>query len=75
MMTRYLWAGVAVTAAVGALWGARAEATLGAGAKTGIGSCSASGPGGWTGCWAQQMRAARAEKAAAAKENNPDIDE
>jgi hypothetical protein len=55
-------------------WGARAEATLSAGAKTGIGSCSANGPAGWTGCWAQQMRAARAEAAAAAKENAPDID-
>jgi hypothetical protein len=55
-------------------WGARAEATLSAGARTGIGSCSATGSGGWTGCWAQQMRAARAEAAAAAKEGNPDID-
>jgi hypothetical protein len=55
-------------------WGARAEATLSAGAKTGIGSCSATGSGGWTGCWAQQMRAARAEAAAAAKEGNPDIE-
>ena len=55
-------------------WGARAEATLSAGAKTGIGSCSANGPGGWTGCWAQQMRAARAEAKAAATENDPDIE-
>ena len=55
-------------------WGARAEATLSAGARTGIGSCSATGSGGWTGCWAQQMRAARAEAAAAAKENAPDIE-
>ena len=55
-------------------WAARAEGTLNAGAKTGIGSCSASGPSGWTGCWAQQMRAARAEAAAAAKENAPDIE-
>jgi hypothetical protein len=55
-------------------WGARAEATLGAGAKTGIGSCSAVGSGGWSGCWIQQMRAARAEAAAAAKEGNPDIE-
>lgn len=54
-------------------WAARAEGTLSAGAKTGIGSCSANGPSGWTGCWAQQMRAARAE-AAAAKENAPDIE-
>jgi hypothetical protein len=55
-------------------WAARAEGTLSAGAKTGIGSCSASGPGGWTGCWAQQMRAARAEAAATTKDNNPDIE-
>lgn len=54
-------------------WGARAEATSSAGAKTGIGSCSAVGSGGWSGCWAQQMRAARAEAAAAAKEGSPDI--
>lgn len=55
-------------------WAARAEGTLSAGAKTGIGSCSASGPGGWTGCWAQQMRAARAEAKTNAKDNNPDIE-
>ena len=55
-------------------WAARAEATLSAGARTGTGSCSASGPGGWTGCWQQQMRAARAEAAANAKEVNPDIE-
>jgi hypothetical protein len=55
-------------------WAARAEGTLSAGARTGIGSCSTSGPSGWTGCWAQQMRAARAEAKAAAAENNPDIE-
>ena len=55
-------------------WGARAEATLSAGARTGTGSCSASGPGGWTGCWQQQMRAARAEAKATAAENNPEIE-
>jgi hypothetical protein len=55
-------------------WAARAEGTLSAGAKTGIGSCSANGPGGWTGCWSQQMRAARAEAKANAKDNNPDIE-
>ncbi len=55
-------------------WGARAEATLAAGAKTGTGSCTAVGPGAWTGCWAQQMRAMKAERAAAAKENAPDIE-
>ena len=55
-------------------WAARAEGTLSAGARTGIGSCSANGPAGWTGCWAQQMRAARAEAAANAKDINPDIE-
>lgn len=55
-------------------WAARAESTLSAGAKTGIGSCSAVGSGGWSGCWAQQMRAARAEAKANAKDNNPDIE-
>ena len=55
-------------------WAARAQGTMDAGAKTGIGSCSANGPSGWTGCWAQQMRAARAERAAAAVENNQDIE-
>ena len=55
-------------------WATRADATMSAGARTGIGSCSASGPGGWTGCYMQQMRAARAEAAANAKEISPDID-
>jgi hypothetical protein len=55
-------------------WAARAQSTLDAGAKTGIGSCSANGPGGWTGCWQQQMRAARAERKAAEAEGNPDLD-
>ena len=53
-------------------WAARAQDTLDAGAKTGTGSCSASGPGGWTGCWQQQMRAARAERKQAEAEANPD---
>ncbi len=30
--------------------------------RMGAGSCSSVGPGGWTGCWAQQMRAAKAER-------------
>jgi hypothetical protein len=55
-------------------WAARAQSTLDAGAKTGIGSCSANGPGGWTGCWQQQMRAARAERKAAEADRNPDLD-
>ncbi len=45
-------------------WAMRANETLSAGAGSGIGSCSAVGPGAWTGCWAQQMRAARAERRA-----------
>jgi hypothetical protein len=55
-------------------WAARAQSTMDAGAKTGIGSCSANGPGGWTGCWQQQMRAARAERKAAEAESHPDLD-
>ena len=42
-------------------WAAKANNTLNAGAATGIGSCSAVGAQGWTGCWAEQMRQARAE--------------
>ncbi len=56
-------------------WAARAQATTDAGARSGTGSCTASGPGGWTGCFQQQMRAARAEAAARAADQNPDIDQ
>lgn len=45
-------------------WAAKANDTLSAGASVGPGSCSSVGPGGWTGCWAQQMRAAKAERRA-----------
>ena len=31
--------------------------------RSGTGSCSTSGPGGWTGCWSQMMRAAKADRA------------
>lgn len=55
-------------------WAARAQGTLDAGAKTGTGSCTAVGPGGWTGCYQQQMRAARAELKAEAAER-PDLEE
>jgi hypothetical protein len=48
-------------------WAARSQATLSEG-KSGAGSCSASGAGGWTGCWAEQMRKARAEAKALAAE-------
>lgn len=41
-------------------WAVRSQATLDTG-RTGTGSCSASGAGGWTGCWAEEMRQARQE--------------
>ncbi len=50
-------------------WAAKAQSTLDAGAKTGIGSCSAIGPGGQTGCFAQRAAQAKAERQQAAKEN------
>ena len=56
-------------------WAARANETLDAHAATGTGSCTAVGPGGWTGCYQQQMRAARAERRQAAKESNPSLDQ
>jgi hypothetical protein len=42
-------------------WAVRSEAIEETG-RTGIDSCSAVGAGGWTGCWAQQMRNARRER-------------
>ncbi len=42
-------------------WAQRAQQVDQVG-RSGAGSCSPSGPGGWTGCWQQQMRAARAEQ-------------
>ena len=50
-------------------WAARANDTLSAGASTGIGSCSAVGAGGWSGCWAQQMRDAKRQRQAAAEDS------
>lgn len=41
-------------------WAVRSQAALDTG-RAGTGSCSATGAGGWTGCWAQQMRAAKEE--------------
>ena len=38
------------------------------GGATGTGSCSAVGAGGWTGCWAEQMRQAKRERQQDAKE-------
>jgi hypothetical protein len=42
-------------------WAARAQSLEYVG-RSGIGSCSTSGPGGITGCWEQMMRQARAER-------------
>ena len=42
-------------------WAARASALEYVG-RTGIQSCSTVGPGGFTGCWAEIMRAARSER-------------
>lgn len=44
-------------------WANRA-ASIDSVGRTGAESCSASGPTGWTGCWAQQMRTAKAERKA-----------
>lgn len=55
-------------------WAARAQGVTDAGARTGIGSCSAVGSGGWTGCYAKQLQQAREERRAAAAENAPDLD-
>ncbi len=46
-------------------WATRSQATLSEG-RTGTGSCSAVGGGGWTGCWAEQMRKAKEEAKARA---------
>ena len=42
-------------------WAVRAQSLEYAG-RTGIQSCSTVGPGGFTGCWAELMRAAREER-------------
>ena len=49
-------------------WAAKANDTLNAGGASGTGSCSAVGGGGWTGCWAQQMRDAKRQRQAQAAE-------
>lgn len=45
-------------------WAARAQSLEYVG-RTGIQSCSTVGPGGFTGCWAEIMRAAREDRRAA----------
>jgi hypothetical protein len=47
-------------------WAVRSQSTLAVG-KSGSESCSAVGGGGWTGCWAAEMRRARLEAEAARK--------
>lgn len=55
-------------------WAAREKDVLGEGVGvSSIGSCSAVGPGGSTGCVMQQARQTRRENAAKAKEANPDL--
>lgn len=52
-------------------WAVRSQATLSEG-KTGTGSCTAVGGGGWTGCFAEEMRRAR-EEAEAKRQNKPEL--
>ena len=56
-------------------WAAKAQATLDAGAKTGTGSCSAVGPGGYTGCFAEQARAGKAERKQAEKQASTGLED
>lgn len=48
-------------------WAVRAEALEYVG-RTGINSCSVVGPAGWTGCYAEMLRIARAERRQAERE-------
>lgn len=50
-------------------WAAKVNDTLNAGGASGTGSCSAVGAGGWTGCWAQQMRDAKRQRQADSAES------
>ena len=52
-------------------WANRAAAVDALG-RTGADSCSSVGPTGWTGCWAQQMRQAKAEWKAGLATKDPD---
>lgn len=51
-------------------WAVRAQSLEYVG-RTGIQSCSTVGPGGFTGCWDQMVRAWRADRAAAAAQPGP----
>lgn len=42
-------------------WAVRSQSLVTDVGKTGIGSCSSVGSGGWSGCWAKYMREQRAE--------------
>ena len=50
-------------------WAAKAQSTLDAGSKSGTGSCTAIGPGGYTGCFAEQARQAKAARQQEAKQS------
>ena len=49
-------------------WADRARSLQSAGAG-GTGSCTNTGPGGWTGCWAKEMRQAKAEQQVKAEQD------
>jgi hypothetical protein len=46
-------------------WAVRSQSLVTDVGKSGIGSCSSVGAGGWSGCWAKYMREQRAEAEAA----------
>ena len=51
-------------------WAKRSQAVMNAG-KTGINSCSAVGPGGYTGCLAQEIQQAKEESREAQQQSTP----
>jgi hypothetical protein len=55
-------------------WAKRASSVANAGAASGTGSCTATGAGGWTGCWSRMMREGQAESAqqSATQANSPE---
>lgn len=54
-------------------WAARA-AQVDTIERSGPSQCTPSGPGGWSGCYAAQMRALKAERDAARRAATPDLD-